>query len=182
MAEKSPQALECGCPEHYPDWDGKDVDLGGEAVLELPIPSFLHMPVGYEVYLGRARHMVKQLELKPRWPDFYLTRTGWVGGRILCLLNSADSPARHVTRLPIPFQLRGKLHHGDIGSIKSSVREVQADLLDAGRMPKELYLSYLTCPLCQEQRGGAKILLLRRWEESARLSKRIKPRSLSDSG
>ncbi|ALP51743.1 hypothetical protein Tel_00515 [Candidatus Tenderia electrophaga] len=166
--------LECGCPEHFPDWDNEDVDLGGAAMLELPIPSFLHMPMGYEVYLGRARHLVSQLELEPRWPDFYLTRTGWLRGRILAPLSSADSPSRHVKRLPYPFQLRGKLHQGDIGTIKNSVREMQAKLLDAGRMPKELYLSYLTCPLCQEQRGGAKILLLRRWEQSGRLSKRLK--------
>lgn len=165
--------LECGCPEESPDWDNRDVDLGGEAVLALPIPTFLHMPMGYEVYLGRARHLITQLELEPRWPDFYLTRTGWMRGRILCPLTSADSPSRHVTRLPKPFQLRGKLHQGDIGTIKNSVREMQAELLDAGRMPKELYLSYLTCPLCQAQRGGAKILLLRRWEQSSRLSKRI---------
>lgn len=166
--------LECGCPEHFPDWDNEDVELGGAAVLELPIPTFLHMPMGYEVYLGRARHLISQLELEPRWPDFYLTRTGWMRGRILAPLTSADSPSRHVTRLANPFQLHGKLHQGDIGTIKNSVRETQAKLLDAGRMPKELYLSYLTCPLCQEQRGGAKILLLRRWEQSGRLSKRLK--------
>lgn len=166
--------LACGCPEEFPDWDNKNVALGGEAVLALPIPTFLHMPMGYEVYLGRVRHLITQLELEPRWPNFYLTRTGWMRGRILCLLTAADSPSRHVTRLPNPFQLRGKLHQGDIGTIKNSVREMQAELLDAGRMPKELYLSYLTCPLCQEQRGGAKILLLRRWEQSGRLSRRIK--------
>lgn len=166
-------ALDCGCPEHYPDWDGKDVDMGGEAVLELPIPTFLHMPMGYEVYLGRVRHLIEQLELEPRWRDFCLSRTGWMRGVILCPLSSADSPSRHVKRLESPFQLRGRLHQGDIGTIKASVREMQAELLDAGRMPKELYLCYLTCPVCQDGRGGAKILLLRRWEQSHRLSKRI---------
>lgn len=165
--------LACGCPEEFPDWDNQDVELGGAAVLELPIPTFLHMPTGYDVYLGRARHLITQLELEPRWRGFYLTQTGWMRGRILCLLNSADSPSRHVTRLPTPFQVRGKLHHGDIGTIKNSVREMQAQLLDARRMPKELYLSYLTCPLCEEQRGGAKILVLRRWHQSARLGKRL---------
>ncbi len=165
--------LECGCPEHFPDWDNQDVDLGGEAVLELSIPTFLHMPMGYEVYLGRVRHLISQLELEPRWPGFNLTRTGWMRGRILCPLTTADSPSRHVTLLPSPFQLRGKLHKGDIVSIKNSVREMQSGLLDAGRMPKELYLSYLTCPTCQEERGGAMIMLMRRWEQSTRLTKRV---------
>lgn len=165
--------LECGCPEQFPDWDNQDVDLGSEAVIELSIPTFLHMPMGYEVYVGRVRHLIKQLELEPRWPDFFLTQTGWMRGRILCPLSSGDSPSRHVTHLPSPFHLRGKLHQGDIGSIKSSVREMQSELLDVGCMPKELYLSYLTCPVCQDKRGGAKIMLLRRWEQSSRLSKRI---------
>jgi hypothetical protein len=46
-------------------------------------------------------------------------------------------------------------------------------LFDMGRMPKELYLCYLTCPVCSEEKGGDKILLLRRWQASATLSKRI---------
>ena len=51
---------------------------------------------------------------------------------------------------------------------------MQSELLDVGRMPKELYLSYLTCPNCEGKRGGARIMLLRRWEASGRLSKRLK--------
>ena len=170
---KHQQTLECGCPEDFPDWDNKDIDLGGQAMLELPIATFLHMPMGYEVYLGRVRHLITQLELEPIWPGFAMTKTGWLRGHILCPLKSGDSPSRHVTHMPSPFQLRGKLHKGDIGTIKNSVREMQSELLDAGRMPKELYLSYLTCPNCEEQRGGAMILLTRRWQQSGRLSKRI---------
>jgi len=60
------------------------------------------------------------------------------------------------------------------------VREMQSELLDAGRMPKELYLSYLTCPNCQEQRGGAMILLTRRWQQSSRLGKQINKQTNKD--
>jgi len=165
--------LECGCPEHFPDWDGKDIDLGGEPMLELKIGTFLHMPMGYDVYLGRVRHLIKELELEPKWPGFYLTQTGWLTGRIIAPIVKGDSPSRHVVHLPSPFQVRGKLHHGDIGSIKNSIREMQSELLDAGRMPKDLFLSYLTCPSCADKRGGAKIMILRRWEASSRLSKRL---------
>lgn len=165
--------LACGCPEHFPDWDNQDVDLGGNPALELKIGTFLHMPMGFDVYLGRVRHLIAELELEERWPGFRLTQTGWIKGRILSPLVKGDSPSRYVIHLESPFNLRGKLHKGDIGSIKSSVREMQSELLDAGRMPKELYLSYLTCPNCQEERGGAMIMLLRRWEHSARLSKRV---------
>lgn len=161
--------LACGCPAEFPQWDGEDVDLGGKAVLELPMPTFLHMPMGYEVYLGRVRHLLKHLELEESWPGFCLTRTGWLRGRIVTPLKSGDSPSRHVVHLPSPFMLRAKLHKGDIGTIKNSVKEMQSQLLDSGRMPKELYLSYLTCPSCAEQRGGTMIMLLRRWEESSRL-------------
>jgi hypothetical protein len=45
-------------------------------------------------------------------------------------------------------------------------------LLDSGRMPKEMYLAYLTCPACSEERGGDRILLLRRWRASGRLAKK----------
>ncbi len=167
-------SLPCGCPEHFPQWDGQDIELGSEPMFDFPIPTFLHMPMGYEVYLGRVRHLIKQLELDERWPGFYLTRTGWMHGQILAPLQQGDSPSRHVAHLPSPFKLRVKLHKGDISSIKISTREVQSALLDSGHMPKELYLSYLTCPSCAEQRGGTMIMLLRRWVESAQLSRRIK--------
>jgi len=165
--------FECGCPDNYPDWDGQDIDLGGQAMLAMPIPTFLHMPMGYELYLGRVRHLLKELELKERWPGFMLTKTGWLRGRILSPLEDSDSPSRHIIHLPSPLHIRAKLHEGDISTIKNSVREMQSGLLDLGRMPKELYLSYLTCLNCEKERGGAKIMVMRRWEQSARLSKRI---------
>ncbi len=166
--------LECGCPEHYPDWDGQDIDLGSQAMLALSIPTFLHMPMGYELYLGRVRHLLKELELKERWPGFMLTRTGWLRGQILSPLESGESPSRHIIHMPSPLNIRAKLHEGDIATIKSSVKEMQSNLLDLGRMPKELYLSYLTCLNCEKKQGGAKIMIMRRWEKSARLSKRIR--------
>ena len=66
--------LPCGCPEQLPQWDGKDIDLGGEPMFNFPIATFVHMPMGYEVYLGRVRHLMTQLELNPRWPGLYLRR------------------------------------------------------------------------------------------------------------
>lgn len=165
--------LPCSCPETYPDWDGQDIDLGGSAVLALPIPTFLHMPMGYEVYLGRLNHLLQHLDVKQRWPGLVLTRTGWWRGEILSVLSQSNSPSHLIRHLPSPFRLRARLHKGDVGTIRTSVREMQSQLLDAGRMPKELYLSYLTCPTCAEGRGGAKIMLLRRWEESPTLVKRL---------
>jgi hypothetical protein len=68
------------------------------------------------------------------------------------------------------------LHEGGIGTIKESTRQLQMQLFDFGRMPKELYLSYLTCPVCRDEKGGDKILLLRRWQHSSTLAKRIQKR------
>lgn len=169
-------ALSCGCPETIPDWHNRDIDLGGQAALILPLPTFLHMPMGYDLYRGRLRHLVQQLELPESWPGLTLTRTGWWRGEIIALLKNADSPSHQVKRLPSPFKLRGKLHKGGMETARNSVRELQSQLLDAGRMPKELYLAYLTCPNCRDQRGGDQVLLLRRYEESPRLAQRLKQR------
>ena len=165
-------SLSCACPELYPDWDGKDIDLGGQCVHSLGIPMFLHMPLSYEVYLKRQYNDIQGLQLQEPWPGLVLTRTGMLRGTIMRLLEKTDSPSHRIQYLPTPFNLRGKLHSGDIGTIRKSVRQIQMELLDSGRLPKELYISYLTCPLCRDTRGGNKILLLRRWTESALLNKR----------
>ena len=165
--------LECGCPAEYPDWHDKDIDLAHHAAHVLPIATFLHMPLSYETYRQRQQQEIEQLELQEQWPGFALTRTGWFGGELIRLLISSNSPSRHVKQLAGDFQLSGLLHHGGIGTIRNSVREQQMRLLDNGRMPKEIYLCYLTCPRCSEDRGGEKILLLRRWQASKKLASKV---------
>jgi hypothetical protein len=164
--------LECGCPGEYPSWNDEDVDLGGTCVHTLPIPTLFHMPVAYEAYLQRQQDEITRLELPEIWPGFALTRTGWLRGQIIRPLNNVHSPSRFVGFLPNPFTVRAKLHSGDVGTMRNSIQNMQSELIRGGKMPKELYLCYLTCPRCQDSRGGARILLLRRWQISRRLQAR----------
>lgn len=167
--------LECGCPSEYPDWDRKDINLAGHCVHRLPITAFLHMPITYEAFTHRQQNQIAELGHQEPWPGFTLTRTGLFGGEIIRLLNEeTESPSRRVGYLPVPFMIHARLHQGDVTTIKNTVKEMQMDLLESGKMPKELYLSYLTCPLCAEQRGGEKMLIVRRWVGSKRLEKRKK--------
>jgi len=163
----------CLCPTNYPQWHEQDLDLSGKPIHAFKLPCFLFMPLSYEHYLQNQQNDIKQLELKEEWPQLVLTRTGFLRGEIISLLKDGKSPSRFVRHLEGSFQLRGFLHQGGIGTIKQSTRELQMQLFDLGRMPKELYLCYLTCPVCSEKKGGDKILLLRRWKESRTLSKRI---------
>lgn len=166
--------LECGCPAEYPDWHNQHIDLAHHAAHVLPIASFLHMPLSFETYRQRQQSEIEQLEITERWPGFALTRTGWFRGKMIRLLEDCESPSRHFQRLPADFQLHGLLHEGGIGTVRTSVRKQQEILLDSGRMPKEMYLSYLTCPRCSEERGGDRILLLRRWRSSQRLEQKTR--------
>ena len=166
--------LDCGCPSDYPDWHNQNIDLAHHAAHVLPIASFLHMPLSFELYRQRQQSEIEQLELTERWPGFALTRTGWLRGTMIRLLEDSESPSRHFQRLPADFQIQGYLHEGGIGTVRNSVRQQQELLLDSGRMPKEMYLAYLTCPKCSEERGGDRILLLRRWRASKRLAKKTR--------
>lgn len=166
----------CHCPNTYPDWHKKDVDLSGKPTHTLPIASFFYMPLSLDTYLNRQQSDIDQLELEEEWPDLVITHTGMLRGEIIRILTKGDSPSRFIRYLPSEFKLHGFLHHGGIGTIKKSTRELQAGLFDMGRMPKELYMCYLTCPVCSEAKGGDKILLLRRWQASATLSSRIQQR------
>lgn len=167
--------LACGCPDTFPDWNGQDVDLSLHPAHILPVTTFLHMPLAYTASLERQRADIEQLELKETWPGFILTQTNFMSGRVISLLASAQSPSRYVACLPAAFQLHAKLHLGGISTLRNSARELQSHLFDAGRMPKELFLAHLTCPRCAAQRGGEKILLLRRWLASPRLKRRQAP-------
>ena len=114
------------------------------------------------------------LDLREKWPGMILTQTGFLRGRIISLLENEQTMSRRVKSLPLSFNVAGKLHDGGIGTMRKSVLELQARLFDSGRMPKELYISHLTCLRCEEQRGGEKILLLRRWVDSPKLKAKIK--------
>jgi len=164
--------LECGCPENYPDWHNQDIDLSGHPVHQLPLPMLLHMPLAYELYIQKQQTALEELGLEERWPGLRITRTGFLRGSLTRLLQESQSLSRHVSHLSHPFKVRGYLHHSNVSTIRTAVREVQVTLLDSGRVPRELYLCHLTCPHCSDSRGGDKILLLRRWQISATLTKR----------
>ena len=168
--------LACGCPEVFPDWDGQDIDLGGQLVHELPIPMLLHMPLAFDLYVKRQQQAVERLQLQEKWPGLVLLRTGFFRGSITRLLENMRSPARYIHVLSKPFVVRAVLHHGNLSTGRKVIQAMQMALVDAGRRPKELYLSYLTCPQCSGERGGERILFLRRWEESPVLKKRLERR------
>ncbi len=165
--------LECGCPSEFPDWDGKDIDLGATLVHEQKSAALFGMPIGFEAYLDRQHQDIEKLELTEQWPGFVLAETGLFRGRILALLAEEQSMARRTYRLPDPYMLRARLFQGNVSQIKGTIRSMQSELFDAGRMPKNLFLSYLTCPRCQESRGGQQIMLLRHWVESPKLKQRL---------
>lgn len=163
----------CHCPSTYPDWHEKDIDLSGKPTHTLPTASFFYMPLSLDSYLNRQQNDIDQLELEEEWPDLVLTRTGMLRGEIMRVLKNGNSPSRFIRYLPGDFTLHGFLHHGGIGTLKQSTRALQARLFDMGRMPKELYLCYLTCPVCHAEKGGDKILVLRRWQQSKTLTGRL---------
>lgn len=166
----------CFCPKTYPDVHLKDLDLSNEAMHRIPLATFFFMPLSYHTYADKQQRAISDLELVERWPGLTLSHTGFLRGSLTRILEAADSPSRFVSNLPPDFKLQGFLHPGGIGTIKSSLRALQNHLFDQGRMPKELYLCYLTCPRCEEEKGGEKILLLRRFQESATLKNRLKNR------
>ncbi len=166
----------CPCPEAYPDWDGQDIDLSGWCVHDMPIKAFFHMPIAYDMYVAKQAENVEQLGLKERWPGLVLTRTKMFGGHIMRLVEDSESPSRLVRYLPPPFDVSVFLHHGGIGSVSKAVHEHQIKLVESGRRPKELYLAHLTCPVCEQRKGGDKILVLRRWVASRRMAANARPK------
>lgn len=168
--------LPCGCPGDYPDWDGQDINLGGWLVHEQPTPMFMHMPLAFNLYRHKQNEDIIRLGLKERWPGFTLTKSVAFRGRHLRLLEDDPCPARRVHRLPNPFRMRVVVHQGDVGGIRPLVGRMQTELVQSACMPKEIYLSYLTCPNCAEDRGGAKVMILRHWLPSKKLKEKLEKR------
>jgi len=162
--------IACACPEIFPDWDDQDINIGGALVHEQPAQMFMHLPIAFDLYRQRQADNIAMLELHETWPGFVLTRSAAFRGSLLRLLDDETCPARRIHRLANPFHLRVALHHGDIGSMRPLLRNMQSRLIHSGRKPLEIYLAYLTCPLCTERKGGSKIMLLRHWVPSTKIS------------
>ncbi|MDX1810778.1 MAG: hydrolase [Gammaproteobacteria bacterium] len=164
----------CACPETYPDWDGKQIDLGGTCVHEMKIAAFFHMPVAYDMYVSKQAANIDHLDLKEKWPGLILTKTGWFGGKIMRLLEDSESPSRLVHYLPGSFWVQCQLHHGGIGTVPKAVHKMQIEMVEKGFIPKEFYLAHLTCPVCVERKGGEdKILIVRRFVANKRIQDRL---------
>lgn len=170
----SEQEQQCACPEVYPDWDGKTLDLGGSCVHEMKISAFFHMPVAYDMYVSKQAANIDHLGLREKWPGLILTRTGMWGGKIIRILEDSDSPSRLVHYIPGSFWVKCQLHHGGIGTVPKAVHQMQIDMVEQGCMPKEFYLAHLTCPVCMERKGGEdKILIVRRFTANKRIQERL---------
>lgn len=173
MTEKVQE--QCACPDVYPDWDGKTLDLGGSCVHEMKIAAFFHMPIAYDMYVSKQAANVDHLGLTEKWPGFILTKTGMLGGRIIRFLEDCQSPSRLVHYIPGSFWVKAKMHHGGIGSVQKVIHKMQIEMLEEGCMPKEFYLAHLTCPLCVERKGGEdKILIVRRFNANKRIQERLR--------
>jgi len=163
----------CHCPPQIPDFHLKIVDLGGAAIHRLPVAAFFFMPLSYHTYAEKQRQAIIDLELQERWPGLILSNTGLFRGSMIRVLEDGNSPSRFVSTLPANFAIQAYLHKGGIGTVKNSIRALQNHLFDHGRMPKELYLSYVTCPRCEASKGGEQILLMRRFIDSDTLKNRL---------
>ena len=171
--EDSTESVACPCPETYPDWNGKTINLGGWCVHEMKIASFFHMPIAYDMYVSKQAANIDHLEVTEKWPGFLMTKTGMWGGRIMRLLEDSDSPSRLVHYLPEPFYVQVKLHDGGVGTVAKAVHQMQIDMIEQGRIPKDLYLAHLTCPFCCEKKGGDKIMILRKFSANERIITRL---------
>jgi len=167
----------CPCPEEYPDWDGQNINLGGSCVHEMGIASFFHMPMAYDMYVSKQAANIDHLELTEKWPGFMLTKTGMWGGKIIRLLEDCQSPSRLVKYLPGDFLVMVKMHYGTVDSVAKVVHKMQIDMVEQGCIPKELYLSHLTCPVCSERKGGDKIMILRKYKANERIRERLEKES-----
>ena len=169
---------QCPCPETYPDWDGKSINLSGYCVHEMKIASFFHMPMAYDMYVSKQAENIQHLELTEKWPGFILTKTGMFGGKILRILEDAQSPSRLVHYIAGDFLLMAELHHGGIGSTPKAAHKMQQAMIEKGCMPKELYLVHLTCDECCERKGGDKVLMLRRYTANKRVQDMLEKEGL----
>jgi len=168
--------MDCACPAVYPDWNDTDVDLAGQCVHDMGFPTLFHMPLSYDTYVKKQAENIEQLELKEKWPGFILTRTGFLRGRMLRILDVAETASRLVRYLPSPFMVRADLHPGGMGTVAKTIQSQHIKMSDMGRSMKEMYLAHLTCPVCEERKGGDKILVIRRWIENPGLQMRLDAR------
>jgi len=170
-------AVQCPCPEEYPDWDGKSINLGGHCIHEMKISCYFHMPVAYDMYVSKQAENLHMLDLTEKWPGLILTKTGMIGGKIIRLIEDVQSPSRLVKYIPGDFHVMVQMHRGGIGTVSKAAHKMQIAMVEKGCMPKELYLVHLTCDECWERKGGDKILILRRYTANARIQKNLEQES-----
>jgi len=166
---------QCLCPDTYPDWHDTTADLSGYCVHRMPVSCFFFMPLAYDLAIAKQTDNIVTLGVEELWLNFAMIQTGMFKGYMLRLLKAADSPSHHIQFLPSPFQIHAALHHGTMGTINTTVRAQQTQLIDLGRKPKNLLLAHLSCPVCADRKGGEKILVMRRWEVNQKLLNKIRP-------
>lgn len=153
----------CHCPEiNDRDWRLQDLDWSGKIFYFDYLPHILNAPLGFDKRLQDMKSQIGRKGYKCVNPQMVLYLPGMFQGR---LLMEIEDPEQYDANVEIFENARilTRVHKGPSSRIGNTVEELKAFVQDRTHiLPTIIYRWPVTCPICANQKGGDKTILLAR--------------------
>ncbi len=140
------------CPRFHPeDWDDKAFRFDQETFAKAASLSFLHMPVNLGKVMSDS--MAKIEAAGGMDPDRYLIlsndKSNWKTEHYFKV--TQDIPGMEMVKLSGTFMT--KAYDGKFQDIPTFIQQFKADVNQVGRLVKDVFIFYTTCPKCARHYG-----------------------------
>jgi hypothetical protein len=145
--------IECDCPVlDAEDWDGVESDWGDIAFLKTNVRAAIGVPIGYATKRAELRRRAESMGASVAEDAMFLLGPGRFSRPLLLEVEGVEDGAEEVFR---PGGVAySRLYEAPYGEFRKLLEQFAAEAEEEyGRTPEAVYLWYLTCRTCSNERN-----------------------------
>jgi len=152
----------CFCPEmteqEFTALDCKELDLSGRSFYVSRLAMVSHFPMNRELKIEKIIREIAQKGYQLVEPLFVIVADGMLSGKIMIEIIKPSAQDPSVTTLK-DFKLVGKNFTGAKHLVPKALKEFDRYLMSQKIVATEFYFRYLSCKVCEEEKGNRMVIM-----------------------
>lgn len=154
--------LRCFCPElteeEFSALDLKEVNLSGRSFYTGRIPMISHFPMNRELKIEKTLQEIERKGYQVVNPLFVIFADGLLAGKIMIEIVKPTVRDSSVITMK-DLRLVGKNFKGAQHLVPKALKEFDRYLMSQKVLTTEFYFRYLSCKVCEAQKGNRTVIL-----------------------
>lgn len=148
------------CPRFDPKpWTDKEITWKNKLFLKDKVRTFFHIPLGFAKMMVRNTELIKNAKALPKEPLMFTEDTSAFKTEVYIAV-SKEIPGQNIVKMSGTFLT--KVFEGPFKNCGKWAKEMQEVVKSKGKVAKNLYFFYTTCPHCAQVYGKNYVVILAR--------------------